>query len=53
MDEALMWAKRAPAYMAGAMEIRPFFEAADLADYVTPEELANPRGGERGKLGVA
>jgi hypothetical protein len=28
-------------------------EAADLVGYVTPEELATPREGERGKLGVA
>ena len=35
------------------VEIRPFYEAADLADFVTPEELANARGGDRGKLGVA
>jgi hypothetical protein len=35
------------------MEIRPFFEAADLAELMTPEELAAPRDGERGKLGVA
>ena len=35
------------------MEIRPFYEAADLAEFVTPEELATPRDGERGKLGVA
>jgi hypothetical protein len=35
------------------MEIRPFYEAADLAEFVTPEELAAPRDGERGKLGVA
>ena len=34
-------------------ELRPFMEAADLAGYVTPEELATPREGERGKLGVA
>jgi hypothetical protein len=40
--------------MAGSeVEIRPFYEAADLADFVTPEELANSRGGDRGKLGVA
>jgi len=40
--------------LAGSeVEIRPFYEAADLADFVTPEELANPRGGDRGKLGVA
>ena len=54
MDEALAWAKRAPT-MPGKneMEIRPFYEAADLAAFVTPEELAAPRDGERGKLGVA
>ena len=55
MDEALAWAKRAPNLMPGKseMEIRPFYEAADLGDFVTPEELAAPREGERGKLGVA
>lgn len=53
MDEAVAWAKRSPAYGAGAIEIRPFYEAADLADFVSPEELAAPRDGERGKLGVA
>lgn len=55
MDEALAWAKRSPAIAPGRseMELRPFFEAADLAEYVTPEELASPRAGERGKLGVA
>ena len=55
MDEALAWAKRAPNPMPGRseMEIRPFYEAADLAEFVTPEELAAPRDGERGKLGVA
>ena len=54
MDEALAWAKRAPT-MPGKteMEIRPFYEAADLAEFVTPEELAAPRDGERGTLGVA
>ena len=53
MDEALAWAKRAPT-MPGEMEIRPFYEAEDLAAFVTPEELAAaPREGERGKLGVA
>ena len=35
------------------MEIRPFYEAADLAEFVTPEELSAPREGESGKLGVA
>jgi hypothetical protein len=55
MDEAVAWAKRAPNPMAGRseLEIRPFLEAADLAEFLTPEELATPRDGERGKLGVA
>lgn len=53
MDEALAWAKRIPAAMPGEIEIRPFMEAADLEGFVTPEEMAAPRGGERGKLGVA
>jgi hypothetical protein len=56
MDEAMAWAKRAPHPMPGKkseMEIRPFYEAADLAEFLTPEELAAPRDGERGKLGVA
>ena len=56
MDEAMAWAQRLPPMpgMKGEMEIRPFYEAADLAAFVTPEELAAaPRDGERGKLGVA
>ena len=55
MDEAVAWAKRAPCPATGKseMEIRPFYEAADLAEFMTPEELAAPRDGERGKLGVA
>ncbi|MBP9144566.1 MAG: YciI family protein [Thermoanaerobaculia bacterium] len=55
MDEALAWAKRAPNCMPGKseMEIRPFYEAEDLAGFVTPEELAKSREGTRGKLGVA
>jgi hypothetical protein len=55
MDEAVAWAKRCPNPMPGPseIEIRPYFEVADLADFVTPGELATPRGGERGKLGVA
>ncbi len=56
MNEALAWAKRAPVMpgVKGEMEIRPFYEAADLAEFITPEELAGAgRGGERGKLGVA
>lgn len=55
MDEALAWAKRAPNCSPGKseMEIRAFYEAEDLAGFVTPEELERPRQGERGKLGVA
>ncbi|MBC9034851.1 YciI family protein [Sphingomonas sp. JC676] len=55
MDEAVAWAKRSPNCMPGRSEIqiRPFYEAADLADFATPEELATPREGERGRLGVA
>jgi hypothetical protein len=56
MDEAMAWAQRYPDVAPGKpseIEIRPFYEAADLADFVTPEELAAPRDGERGKLGVA
>ena len=55
MDEAVAWAKRCPNAMPGPseIEIRPFYEAADLAEFLTPEELSTPRDGERGKLGVA
>ena len=55
MDEAVAWAKRSPNLMPGKseIEIRPFYEAADLAEFMTPEELSAPRDGERGKLGVA
>ena len=55
MDEALAWAKRSPNPTSGPseIEIRPFYEAADLAEFLTPEELSTPREGERGKLGVA
>lgn len=55
MDEAVAWAKRSPNVTPGRseLEIRPFFEAPDLAEFMTPEELAAPREGERGKLGVA
>jgi hypothetical protein len=55
MDEAVAWAKRAPNPTSGPseVEIRPFYEVEDLAEFVTPEELATPRDGERGKLGVA
>ena len=55
MDEAVAWAKRSPSPVAGSseIEIRPFYEAADLAEFMTPEELSAPRDGDRGKLGVA
>ena len=55
MDEAVAWAMRSPNVMPGRseIEIRPFLEAADLAEFLSPEELATPREGERGKLGVA
>lgn len=55
MEEAVAWARRCPNPMPGrsVIEIRPFMEAADLSDFVTPEELATPRDGERGTLGVA
>jgi len=55
MDEAVAWAKRSPNLGTGRseVELRPFLEAADLAGFMTPEELSAPRDGERGKLGVA
>lgn len=55
MEEAMAWAMRAPVIpgQKGEMEIRPFYEAEDLAAFMTPEELAAPRDGARGKLGVA
>jgi hypothetical protein len=55
MDEAVAWSKRSPNVMPGRseVEIRPFLEAADLAELLTPEELSTPCEGTRGKLGVA
>ena len=56
MEEAMAWAARTPDMpgMKGELEIRPFYEAEDLAAFITPEELAASRhDGERGKLGVA
>ncbi len=56
MDEALDWARRCPNSGSGAaeIEIRPFFEAADLADFIPADEAAAPpRAGDRGRLGVA
>jgi hypothetical protein len=59
MDEALAWLSRYPAMPGKSeVELRPFYEAEDLAGFITPEELASARdgggrAGERGKLGVA
>ena len=55
MDEAVAWAKKGPNLTSGRseVEIRPFLEAADLAEFLTPEQLSTPRDGTRGKLGVA
>ena len=49
MDEAVAWAKRCPNPMSGPseIEIRPFFEAADMVEALAPEH------GAREKLGVA
>jgi hypothetical protein len=50
MDEAVAWAKRSPNPMPSKseIEIRPFYEAADLAEFMTPEELSAPREGDAG-----
>jgi hypothetical protein len=55
MDEALAWARRCPNPMSGpsAIELWPFLEMEDVAEFLTEEELATPRDGERGRLGVA
>lgn len=55
MDEAMAWVARFPKMPGkGAVEIRPFFEAADLGEFISDEERAAPhREGERGRLGVA
>ena len=56
MDEALAWAKRYPNLTPGKkseIEIRPFYAVEDLAGFVSPEEMAEARDGDRGKLGVA
>jgi hypothetical protein len=48
MDEAVAWVKRCPNPMPGPseIEIRPFYEMADLAQILTPETA-------REKLGAA
>jgi hypothetical protein len=55
MDEAVAWVKRCPNPMPGPseIEIRPFYEAEDLAELLTPEARSAPREGLRGKLGNA
>jgi hypothetical protein len=54
MDEAVAWATRGPNFMSGRseIEIRPFLEAADMAEMLSLEPSA-PQDGARGKLGVA
>ena len=54
MDEAVAWATRFANALSGQseIEIRPFFEAADMAEALSLEPEA-PHDGERGKLGVA
>ena len=46
MDEAVAWVKRHPNPMAGRceIEIRPFLEAEDVAEFLTPEELSMGNG---------
>ncbi len=43
MDEALEWVKRCPNPMPGPseIEIRPFYEIEDLAEVMTPEQIAH------------
>ena len=56
MDEAVAWVKRRPNPATGPseIEIRPFYEAADLAAVLPPEPVgAAPRDAMRQKLGVA
>ena len=40
VDEAVAWAKRNPMLGTSGVEIRPFYEAADLAEFLTSEELS-------------
>ena len=56
MDDAVAWVKRCPNVSSepSEVEIRPFYEAADLAEMLPPEpEGAAPRDATRQKLGVA
>src|SRR5262245_53644849 len=50
MDEAMAWAKRSPTPPGRSeIESRPFYEAAELAESVTPEAPAAAPGGVRGR----
>lgn len=42
MDEAIAWARRCPNPMPGPseLEIRPFYEATDFGEALTPEQTA-------------
>ena len=42
IDEAVAWAKRNPMLGASGVEIRPFYEAADLAEYRRPRSRRRP-----------
>lgn len=53
MDEAVAWVLRNPMANVSDVEIRPFYEAEDFAEFIPPEERDAPREGDRGKLGVA
>jgi len=56
MEDAVAWALRCPNPMSAPseIEIRPFFEFADLAQVLPPDpEGAAPRDATRQKLGVA
>ncbi len=54
MDEAVAWAKRCPNPMPGPseLEIRPFYETADLAEFLPAEHTA-AHARIREKLGLA
>src|SRR5690606_40636726 len=55
MAEALEWARRCPNVSAtpSAIELWPFLEVEDLGEFLSAEDLAAPREGDRGTLGAA
>ena len=55
LDEAMAWATRCPNPMPGPseIEVRPFLEAEDLAEFLKLADRATPPDGERARLGVA